>query len=72
MATSTTTEVESTEEVERNEDGTLANPTESEQALIDARSGDVDPSVDAQLATGVAPAWATDPTTNKNAAQRYV
>jgi hypothetical protein len=31
-----------------------------------------DPSVDTHLATGVAPAWATDPTTNKNTAQRFV
>jgi len=30
----------------------------------------VDAEVDQQLATGVAPAWATDPTTNKNAASR--
>ena len=37
-----------------------------------ATPSDVDPVVDAQLATGVAPAWATDPTTNKNTAQRFV
>ena len=31
-----------------------------------------DPEVEGRLATGVAPAWATDPTTNKNAAQKFV